>query len=248
MELASGGTLFLDEIGDLPLSLQVKLLRAIQEKEVQRLGDARPTPIDLRVVSATNRNLESEVSAERFRADLYYRLKVISIEVPPLRDHAEDIPELVDGFVSGIARRTGREGLRLTDPVVDLFQKYSWPGNVRELENCIEKIFALSDAAEIDLAQLPRELLRAFERDRRQREKTLEAGSGETLDWPIRYKEARDAFEQSYLRRLLKRTGGRIALAAKLSGISRRHLYDKLGKHGLDRTDGRDGDETLPES
>lgn len=154
MQLADGGTLFLDEVGEIPLSLQGKLLRALQEKEFERVGDDQTTRVDVRVVAATNRNLEDEVAAGRFREDLYFRLSVFPIELPPLRDRVDDIVPLASHFVHCVSGDLGREPPRLTESARSLLRKHSWPGNVRELRNVIERAIILSRGAKlrIDLA------------------------------------------------------------------------------------------------
>ena len=143
-EAAQGGTLVLDEIGEVPLSMQAKLLRVIQEREIERVGESRPRRIDVRIVAATNRDLRAEVEAGRFRADLFYRLNVFPIENPPLRERREDIPLLVEHFVRAAARRLHREPARLTEAVLRQLVALDWPGNIRELENAIERAVILS--------------------------------------------------------------------------------------------------------
>jgi two-component system, NtrC family, response regulator AtoC len=145
-ELASGGTLFLDEIGDMPQHLQVKLLRAIQEKQITRLGAQQPIPVNIRLIAATNRNLEEEVSAGRFREDLYYRLNVIRILLPPLRERKEDIPLLVGHFIERVSKEVGKKIDGISSEALDALVNYSFPGNIRELENLIERAIILSDS------------------------------------------------------------------------------------------------------
>lgn len=144
-ETADGGTAFLDEIGDLPVSMQAKILRVLQEREVRRVGDTRTGRIDIRVIAATNKDLEREMGAGRFREDLFFRIGVLRVRLAPLRQRRNDIPVLVDHFAAKYARRIGRGVPRLSDEVIDMFNKYSWPGNVRELENEVHRMIALAD-------------------------------------------------------------------------------------------------------
>src|SRR6188768_220277 len=156
-ELASGGTLFLDEIGDLPLELQAKLLRAIQEGEIERVGGAKPIKTDFRLIAATNVDLEKAVKEGRFREDLYYRINVIPIKLPPLRERADDIPQLADFFLRRYTARFRKRIEGITDPTVAMLKKYWWPGNIRELENLIERLVAVSDKEYISEEDLPLE-------------------------------------------------------------------------------------------
>jgi formate hydrogenlyase transcriptional activator len=157
-ELADGGTLFLDEVGDLPLEMQVKLLRVLQEHEFESVGSSRTTKVDVRIIAATNRDLEHEVSAGRFRADLYYRLHVLPVNVPPLRDRRDDIPQLTLLFTQRHAKRIGRTVVGVSRDTMERLSAYDWPGNVRELENVIERALVLSTGSvlEIGAELLPR--------------------------------------------------------------------------------------------
>jgi transcriptional regulator with GAF, ATPase, and Fis domain len=154
LQLANGGTIFLDEVGEIPISLQGKLLRALQEQEFERVGDDVTTSVDVRVIAATNRNLEEEVAAGRFREDLYYRLSVFPMELPPLRERAEDIAALAKHFIDDICAELGRDALALTKQHVVMLQKHHWPGNIRELKNVIERAIILTrgDRLRLDLA------------------------------------------------------------------------------------------------
>jgi len=156
-ELADGGTLFLDEVTELPLETQVKLLRVLQEREFEPVGSSKTRSVDVRVIAATNRDIEEEISAGRFREDLYYRLNVFPIEVPPLRERPEDVGDLARHFVAKLQRRLGRSGCRLEPPTLDLLQSYDWPGNVRELQNVIERamISSAGDSVTIDWQLIP---------------------------------------------------------------------------------------------
>src|SRR3984957_2933519 len=154
---ADGGTVFLDEIGELPLDLQAKLLRPLQEKEVRPVGATHAVPISARVLAATNRDLTAMVAQGRFRKDLYFRLNVVNLKIPPLRDRREDIPVLISHFLARTQRSTGRQHI-FTDEAMQLMQDYHWPGNVRELENAIERLCTLSSGALLNLADLPSQL------------------------------------------------------------------------------------------
>jgi DNA-binding NtrC family response regulator len=155
VEIANGGTVFLDEIGDMPLHLQVRILRLIQEREIEKVGASIPIQVDIRIVAATHRNLESLVEAGNFREDLYYRLAVIPIELPPLRARSEDIPELVEHFVGLCKRKAGRETLTLPPSLLPYFSRYPWPGNIRQLQNCIERLIVLCRSNEVTANDLP---------------------------------------------------------------------------------------------
>jgi DNA-binding NtrC family response regulator/predicted hydrocarbon binding protein len=165
-EAATGGTLFLDEIGEISPGMQVKLLRALQEKEVRRVGESRSRPVDVRVLAATNRNLADEVAAGRFRQDLFYRLRVIELRIPPLRDRSEDILPLARVFLAETARRMGRKLTGFTPRAADQLVRHAWPGNVREVQNAIEHAVALSSGSRVDLEDLPEELRTALPRAR----------------------------------------------------------------------------------
>ncbi len=153
-ELAGKGSLFLDEVGDIPVNVQVKLLRALQDHEIIRVGGLKPFPVDVRIVAATNRNIKEMVKTGSFRDDLYYRLNVVSIEIPPLRERKEDIPLLVLSFLKKINKKYGFER-RFSLAVLEHFMHHSWPGNIRELENVIEQMLVMTDDEEIDIGHLP---------------------------------------------------------------------------------------------
>ena len=159
-EEASGGTIFLDEIGELSPFIQVKLLRVLQEREIERVGDSRKRPIDIRVIAATHQNLYSKVREGHFREDLYYRLKVFPILLPPLRDRREDIPLLVNRFIDTLGKKTGKRITGITRAALQLMMDHKWPGNVRELENAVEHAFVLRDRGRIDADDLPIEIRR----------------------------------------------------------------------------------------
>ena len=230
-ELAQGGTLFLDEVAELPPEMQVKLLRVIQEREIQRVGGLRTIAVDIRLIAATNRDLGEEIRKGQFREDLYYRLNVIQLEIPSLNERPDDIPELARHFLDVIGRRMQRAHLTLTDEAMQALMQYDWPGNVRELENVIERAIVLSDGTQIDRGDLTIDL-RNMELNG-EGEEIAAIPAGATGDPAIDYRQARDDFERRYLQHLIQQTKGNISRAAQISGISRRNLYDKLEKVGL---------------
>ena len=236
MELAEGGTLLLDEVAELPIEMQVKLLRVLQEREIQRVGGLKQIPIDVRVIAATNRNLAAELKAGRFREDLYFRLNVIQIEVPPLNDRISDIPLLARYILRRICRRLLRSELDLTPAAIERLKEYHWPGNVRELENVLERATVLSAGPQIDGDDL---MINPLHRSPAAQPATTHQGpprksrQTETPASPMDYREARERFEREYLREVIDRAEGNMTRAAQISGISRRNLYDKLEKVGL---------------
>ncbi|WP_298433926.1 sigma-54 dependent transcriptional regulator [Geobacter sp.] len=223
-EEAHGGTLFLDEIGEMPLSLQVKLLRVLQEGEVRRLGAAKPTRVDVRVVSATAKALPAEIAAGRFREDLYFRLNVLSITLPPLRERIEDVPLLVGHFLDKHGKGLGKPGVKVAPEALKLFMGYDWPGNVRELENCIERGLILCDGATLDAASLPAAL----------RSPPVTAAVFSSSDDSLSIKRAEEVLEREYIRRALERTAGNRTHAARLLEISHRALLYKLKEFGIE--------------
>jgi two-component system response regulator AtoC len=226
-EEANDGTLFLDEIGELPLGLQVKLLRVLQEEEIRRLGDTKETPIDVRVVAATVRDLPTEVRAGRFREDLFYRLNVLPIVLPPLRDRREDIPVLVDHFVRRYAEKHAHAGMRITSvapEAMELLLRYGWPGNVRELENTIERAMVLCEGARIEVAVLE-------DRIKATRDKLTSALTSGELSMSI--KKTTRMIEEELIRKALAATGGNRTNAAKILEISHRALLYKIKEYGI---------------
>jgi transcriptional regulator with GAF, ATPase, and Fis domain len=211
-ELAKGGTVFLDEIGDIPLTLQAKLLRVLQEREVEKLGGRRRIPIDVRILSATHRGLEEMIERGEFRQDLYYRLKVVEITLPPLRERREDIPKLVRFFLDKYGKREGLKDVRITQEALQKLMRYPFPGNVRELENLIEGALALTTDPVID----PGDLLLPDD-------PAAAAGARELSgDLPTL-----DELEARYIARVLEYTKGNVAKAAKILGVGRKTLYRK---------------------
>ena len=223
VELADGGTLFLDEIGELPLELQVKILRLIQQGEIEKLGFAGVSKVDVRIIAATHRNLQAMVEDETFREDLYYRLAVIPLQLPPLRERAEDIPELVQHFFLKAKEKQGRANLVLSTRMLPYFSSYTWPGNVRELENIIERIVVLSRGDEITLNDLPDFL-------RRERPAVEELH----LDLPP-HGISLEAVEKELIVRALEKFNWDQTHAAQYLDLSRKTLIYRMEKFGLRR-------------
>jgi DNA-binding NtrC family response regulator len=217
-EQANGGTVFLDEIGETSPALQVKLLRVLEEGEFRAVGASRPTRVDVRVVAATNAELEKAVAEQRFRQDLYYRLSVVVIHVPPLRERRADIPLLMGQFLINACSRAGRQ-VEFTPAAIDALTAYDWPGNVRELENTVERLVLFSRGAAVDVADLPEHIGHA------------PRGVGDRLfeDLP-----PLDEIERRYLLHVLERVGGNRTKAAEVMGIDRRTLYRMAERFGLD--------------
>jgi len=227
-ELAHGGTIFLDEIGSLRLDLQTKLLRALQQREIERLGGGRTVRVDVRVVAATNVNLRQAVRERRFREDLYYRLNVVPIAVPPLRERRDDIPLLVDHFLAKYAREFNRDVRGVSAGALEVLARYDWPGNVREMENIIQRSVVLAGGPVLQLQDLPLDLA------------LPETGArlGEDTGLPLR--EAREQFERQYVLRVLERVGWNQSRAARVLGLHRNTLLSKLGAWGIRRPLGGD--------
>ena len=245
-EMAHRGTVFLDEVGEMPFHLQVKLLRVLQDHEIQRVGSEKPVKIDVRVVAATNRDLEEDVQAKHFRKDLYFRLSVISLTIPPLRERKEDIPELAESYLGYFLPRVGRRIERIEPAALKALTRYSWPGNVRELMNIIERAMLLCPGDEIRLADLPHSISGAAREGTWTDFAKPTAGGGEPLseewlDRPFREvrREAVRQLEARYITGLLRRTQGRIGETAKLAGMEPRSVYEKMRRHGLRKEDFR---------
>jgi two-component system response regulator HydG len=219
---AEGGTLFLDELGLLPLSLQPKLLRVLQDGEYIPVGSRKPRKGDVRVIAATNENLEAMVKAGRFREDLWFRLRVVPVRLPPLRERREDIPLLVEHFVRKHALRLAREPILPDAGAMRALLDHRWPGNIRELEHAIERGLLLAQGPAITLADLPPELSAT---------PAAEAAAGG--DAGGRYKAAREAWERRFFEDVLREAGGNVTRAAELAGLHRSTLYEKLTRYGL---------------
>ena len=221
-ELADGGTLFLDEVGEMSFPLQVKLLRVLQDGEIRRLGAAAPLTIDVRVISATSRDLSREAADGRFRSDLFYRLNVFSIELPPLRERMEDVPLLFEHFLAKHSARLGIYPPRLAHDALQCLMSYSWPGNVRELENCIERGVVLAEG-EITAECLPDDV-----------RKHRNGGSAGVIPTDcLSLKVASEALERRLIRKALEQTGGNRTYAARILEISHRSLLYKLKEYGI---------------
>jgi two-component system response regulator AtoC len=218
-EDADGGTLFLDEVGEMPLPLQSKLLRALQESEIRRVGDTAPIKVDVRLIAATLRDLSGDVSAGRFREDLYYRLNVLPVLVPALRDRAEDIPQLARFFAERHAARHGR-GIELSDVAIEALARQPWPGNVRELENVIERALVLSDGPDVDAEFLGTVM-------------KVQPPASQDADPELSIKKATRSLEKDLIRRALGVTAGNRTNAAKLLEISHRALLYKMKEYGI---------------
>jgi len=229
-EQAQKGTLFLDEVGDIPLNMQVKLLRVIQERRIERVGGAEPLEVDVRLIAATHQPLERMVRDGKFREDLFYRLNVIRIELPALRDRPEDIPLLAVHFAQRYAR--GNRPPEISPEAMQVLLAYSWPGNVRQLENAIERSCVTARDGVILPAHLPPEITRNG---------TPSRGSGFQVDLvrslPEQLAELTAIFEERYLRKALRKTRGHVGKCAKISGLSRRSITDKIAQYKIDKAE-----------
>jgi two-component system, NtrC family, response regulator len=214
LEYANGGTLFLDEIGDLLPELQVKILRFLQEKVIERVGGRQPIPVDTRVVAATNQNLEADVKANRFREDLYFRLAVVKLALPPLRERGDDVIQLAEHLVLAFSKELKRPPKKFSKSALEAIRKYDWPGNVRELQNRVKRALVLSDGPTIGPAELELEFPNSN-------------ASASTL------REAKEALEREILLNALRENSGNISKTAKSLGVSRPTLYDLMARYGL---------------
>jgi DNA-binding NtrC family response regulator len=227
-ELANGGTLLLDEIGDVPAPMQAKLLRVLQERSFERLGGAEPISVDVRVIAATNRSLQRLVKEGRFREDLYYRLNVVKIDLPPLRERPEDILLLAQHFTEKFAR-PGEPAKQLSPGVMQVLLNYSWPGNVRELENAVERACVTCRNVQIDTSNLPPDLLAPPK---------SKSPFRIDLDKPLTtvVKEVVAQIEHQYIRKALKKTHGHVGRCARICGLSRRSVTSKIAEYQLDKS------------
>ena len=224
-ELADGGTLFLDEIGDMSLNAQAKVLRALEEGKVERVGGSRQIPVDVRVIAATNKDLQEATAANLFRQDLYHRLNVIPVHVPPLRERREDIPLLASAFTEDICRRNGMAVKRFSEDAMRALQAMDWPGNVRELRNMVERLVIMTAGSYIEASH-------------------LESGHGgvarsawdDLLGAGGTFQEFKDRAEAAFIRKQLEASGWNISKTAEALDIQRSHLYNKMKKYGLERT------------
>jgi len=227
-ELASTGTLFLDEIGDMNPVTQAKVLRALESRTIERLGGWESVPVDVRVISATHRHLPAEIAAGRFREDLYYRLRVVTLELPPLRAHKEDIPQLADAFLRLHGARHGRAA-RLSRQALDALMRYDWPGNLREMKNALERSLIFARGEEIGLADLPEEIQSG------QPPTSRPAGAGGHLLVEPDFREAKRKFEIAYLTRQLEQHRWNVSRTAAAVGLHRQSLQEKLRELGIQR-------------
>jgi len=233
IEAADRGTLFLDEVGDMPPLSQVKLLRVLESNEVRRVGDDAPRHVDVRVVAATHRDLLSEIAAGRFREDLYYRLNVVQIELPPLRERREDIGLLASYFLERAARREGRGAMTFSPEAAALLERYDYPGNVRELENAVDHAVAVAERAEIQPADLPASIRSPRLLPRAADGEVTTDGAG--ADPRPREEWSLAEVEREHIQRVLAHHRGNATNAARQLGISRTTLWRKLRQYGLKR-------------
>jgi DNA-binding NtrC family response regulator len=229
-ELAHKGTLFLDEIGDVPMSMQIKLLRVLQERSFERVGDTEPISVDVRVIAATHQDMEKLVKDGKFSEDLYYRLNVVRIDLPPLRERPEDIPVLVGHFCEKYAR-IGQKPPTVSPEAMTALAQWPWPGNVRQLENAVERACITARDGVIRVKDLPTD---AGKRGTNQKH-PFQADMTRTL--PEQVAELVAAFEKRYLRRALKKTRGHVGKCAKLAGLSRRSITDKISQYAIDKSE-----------
>ncbi len=230
-EAANGGTLFLDEIGDMSLSTQAKVLRAIEEKTFQRLGSNETLSTDARIVSATNKPLETEVESARFREDLYYRLCVVRVSLPPLRERKSDIPALAYAFCARFSLAYKNKPMKISTEVLKVLLEYNWPGNARQLRNCIERAIVFTDNEEITLEALPEEILA----DQRRRPTNAKSSEGITVSQTLDFRSAKREFERQYVEYSLEQAGGNVTRAAAALGMHRQSLQHKLKELGLSK-------------
>jgi len=239
-ELAHRGTLLLDEIGEAATHVQVKLLRALDERKIYRVGGEKPIDVDVRVMAATNKNLEVEMKEKRFRPDLFYRLAVVTLTIPPLRERREDIVKLLESYLEHFRAQTGRQITSVSADATSVLTRYDWPGNVRELVNAMERAFLLGMTDELRTEDLPVRIVTAVKG-------TDRASFGPTASGPVTplpddllakslseaRKEVVAAFETRYVAALLDATGGRIVDTAARAGVNERSLYELMKRHGL---------------
>ena len=223
-DLAHEGTLFLDEISDMSLKAQSKTLRILQEQKFERVGGAKTIHVDVRVIAATNKDLETEIEKGNFRDDLYFRLNVIPITVPALRERVEDIPELVNEFLNDISLRTNLELKEFSQKAIDLLKKYHWPGNVRELKNLVERLVIMTPEKVIQDKDVPPPFNRALD--------VKEAPESSFMDGP--FKDAKIKFEKAFIARKLREFNGNISQTAEAIGLERSNLHKKIKAYGLE--------------
>ena len=237
-EAASGGTLFLDEIGDMNPATQAKVLRALESRQVERLGGSQSIGVDVRLISATHRDLEAEIAGGRFREDLYYRLRVVTLEIPPLRAHKEDFPLLVEAFLTQLGSRHRRTA-SLSRETMEILQRYDWPGNIRELRNALERALILCRGDQIGAADLPQEI-----QENRLGVGLAQSRAGDSFMSEADFREAKRKFEIAYLKRKLREHQWNVSQTATEIGLQRQSLQEKLRELGIQRpgkAGGQDG-------
>jgi len=223
LEMADGGSFFFDEIAELPLQLQAKCLRVLQERKFRRVGGKKEISVNVRVLAATNRDLATEVRERRFREDLYYRINVARIELPPLRERVEDIPLLVERFVAKYSQEMGKSGIELEPELLEVLCRYSWPGNIRELQNVVKRALAMTDKKVLTLNDLPDEVV----------VRSGDQGAAEGQGFFHLRAQRMTAFEKEYLVDLLTGCQGDVSKAAGEARLPRGTLYRLLKKHGI---------------
>jgi DNA-binding NtrC family response regulator len=236
--MAHGGTLFLDELGELPLDLQPKLLRALEQREIRRVGSNKPIKVDVRIIAATNRNLEDEVRGGRFRQDLFYRLSVVRVMLPPLRDRIDDLAVLLKHFLAEAPYNRKSDGSQKVTGVsraaMDLLTAYKWPGNVRELVNTVERAVSFAEGEMMEPRDLP-ETVRGEESAPRRAGASISVGSA---DVDSTFKDAKErwvsTFERDYILTLLKKNKGNISHAAREADIDRKYFRKLMKKYGIE--------------
>jgi transcriptional regulator with PAS, ATPase and Fis domain len=219
-DMANGGTIFLDEIGDMPYTLQGKILRVLQEQEFYRVGGSRTIKVDVRIIASTNKNLEKMVREDTFREDLFYRLNVFTLHLPPLRERKEDIPLLVDYLLQNAPKQVA-----ISSNTLQMLVAFSWPGNIRELKNTLESASVMAEQGTIEPAHLPIKIAGAFDQNHKK-----SANNAANISLDERLKE----IEKSMIIEALKKTGGVQVRATELLGITQRSLWHRIKKHGID--------------
>jgi len=220
-QAANRGTLFLDEIGELPIALQPKLLRVIEDKRVRPIGDTEETPVEVRIVAATNTSLEDAIASARFRADLYYRIATVTIAIPPLRERPEDIPLLIKHFLARTSSESGRRIPEISDDAMERLLRYPWPGNIRELQNAIQRALILCHDGRIKISDLPPKIAGEYR-------------PSVNLEFAVARAMTLEELEQEYIHAIMASVGGNKTEAATLLGIDRKTLYRKLGASDSD--------------
>jgi transcriptional regulator with GAF, ATPase, and Fis domain len=250
-EMAHGGTLFLDELGELPIDLQPKLLRALEQREIRRVGSNKPIKVDVRIIAATNRNLEDEVRAGRFRQDLFYRLSVVRVFLPPLRERIEDIPFLIKHFLDANYNKRPDGAVKVSGisrAAMDLLQAYKWPGNVRELVNTVERAVSFAESEMVEPRDLP-ETVRGEEAAPRRPNSTSQPMQL-MADADSTFKDAKErwvsSFERDYILQLLKKNKGNISHAAREADIDRKYFRKLMRKYGIEGGGDDDEPDTAP--